>query len=93
MGLTLADFDPTVASSPLGGLVRSGISALPGGGTAITAMDQAAARDAAAARARTASSVGAPPYAGLLPTGVPRWAIYAGGAAVAALVLYLVLRK
>lgn len=86
MGLSLADFDPTSAGSAFGGIVRSGINAVGGGGV-LASVDQAAARR------RASGSVSSPPPAPSVLPGIPRWALYAGAAAAAGLVLFLVLRK
>lgn len=92
MGFSLAQFDPTSSTSAFGGVVRDVIGAVPGGSAALQVADRQAAIDAENRRRRASGSVGAQPDGAILP-GVPRWALYAGAAAVAALVLVLIIRR
>lgn len=86
MSISLADFDPTSSTSALGEIVRREINDA-GGGTYLSDVETGLARR------RAAGSTGNPPPALALPSGIPPWALYAGAAVAAALVLYLVLRK
>jgi hypothetical protein len=54
MALSLSMFDPTSSKSPLGGFVRTGLNAIPGGSTALGLVDNYNATRRAAETSRDA---------------------------------------
>ena len=89
MAFSLSFLDPTSSRAPLGGFVRQGLSALPGGSTALGIVDATNARRVTD-RSATTDRGAAPPPSGSAPWYARPFVIAAAAGAVLLLVGALV---